>query len=143
MGSRRQHTPREAHWTTRIAALGPALAVLLAGLVICLGFVAHSERGPATTSMTSMSATTAPAGTPAGHHATTAAHPSDCPYDDVCCRSATDDVGAVPASTAQLLPAVLPRVPDLPRQPDTPSRPTDPASACRAPDLHVLQVQRT
>ncbi|GHG01713.1 hypothetical protein GCM10018777_10470 [Streptomyces albogriseolus] len=142
MGSLRQHTARGTWWTTRIAALCPALAVLLAALVICLGAVAHGQSTPATASMTTMSATAAPTDTPAEHHATTAAHPSDCLPGDVCCRPA-DGVRAVLATPSQPLPAVLPRMPDLPRQPDTPALSTGPASACLAPDLHVLQVQRT
>ncbi|MBC9723917.1 hypothetical protein [Streptomyces sp. TRM68367] len=144
MGSRTQHTARGTRRTTRIAALCPALAVLLAALVICLGFLAHGQRdAPVTASTTTMSATAVPTGTPAEHHASTAAHPSDCLPGDVCCSPAADGVRAVPAAPAQPLPAVLPRLPDLPRQLNTPSRFADPAPTCRAPDLHVLQVQRT
>lgn len=144
MGSRRQHTARGTRWTTRIAALCPALAVLLAALVICLGFLAHGQSdAPAIASTTTMSATAIPTGTPVEHHATTAAHPSGCLPDDVCCSPAADGVRAVPAAPAQPLPAVLPRMPDIPKQLDTPSRFADPAPTCRAPDLHVLQVQRT
>lgn len=144
MGSRTQHTARGLWWTTRIAALCPAVGVLLAALVICLGLVAHGHSALAHASMTTMSAATAvPSSTPAEHHATTAAHPSGCLPGDVCCRPAADDVRAVLATPAHPLPAVLSRMPDITRQPDTSSRFTEAASACRAPDLHVLQVQRT
>ncbi|WP_328690214.1 hypothetical protein OHA74_13650 [Streptomyces phaeochromogenes] len=143
MGSRTQHTARGTRWTTRIAAFCPALAVLLAALVICLGSVAHGQSAPDTASMTTMSATAVPTGTPAEHHAATSAHPSGCLPGDVCCRPATDSAQAVLAAPAQPHPAVLPRTPDLPGPPDTPLTSTGPAPTCRAPDLHVLQVQRT
>ncbi|MGW0949836.1 hypothetical protein ACWD4O_45925 [Streptomyces sp. NPDC002623] len=39
--------------------------------------------------------------------------------------------------------AVLPRRPGLPRRPDGPTLLARPPSAVGAPDLHVLQVQRT
>ncbi|MDT9698079.1 hypothetical protein [Streptomyces sp. P17] len=144
MGRRTQHTAREARWTTRIAGLCAALAALLAALVICLGPVAHGQSAQATASMATMSAAAAPTDIPAEHHTTTAAPPSDCPSgDDVCCRPAADGVRALLAAPAQPLTAILPRVADLPRQPDTPAQSTGPAPVCLAPDLHVLQVQRT
>ncbi|MFJ3620653.1 hypothetical protein ACIPSH_21210 [Streptomyces iakyrus] len=142
MGSRTQHTARGTRRTTRIAALCPALAVLLAGLVICLGLVGHGQ-STATVSMTTMSDTAVPTDMPAEHPATMAAHQSSCLPGDVCCRPASDGVRAVLAAPAQPLPAILPRMPDLPRQPDTARHAAQPAPACRAPDLHVLQVQRT
>ena len=135
---------RGTRWTTRIAALCPALAVLLAALVICLGFLDHGQSdAPVTASTTRVSATAVPTSTPPEHDATTAAHPSDCLPDDVCCSPAADGVRAAPAAPTQPLPAVLPRMADLPKQLDTQPRFVDPAPTCRAPDLHVLQVQRT
>jgi hypothetical protein len=143
MGSRTQDTARGTHWTTRIAALCPALAVLLAALVICLGFVGHGQNTPAAASTTTASTTAVLTGAPAEHHPTTAAHPSDCQPGDACCRAAADDVRAVLATPAQPLPAILPGTPAIPRQPDAARLPAEPAPVCRAPDLHVLQVQRT
>ncbi|MEV6174100.1 hypothetical protein AB0L99_38535 [Streptomyces sp. NPDC051954] len=143
MGSRTPHRPRGTRWTTRIAALCPALTVLLAALVICLGPTAHAQSDPATGSMTTVSAAATLTDTPAEHHAPAFAHPADCHPGDACCHRAADGVRAVLATPVQYLPAILPRMPDLPRQPDTSSRTGVPAPTCRAPDLHVLQVQRT
>ncbi|MFC4467671.1 hypothetical protein ACFPH6_24600 [Streptomyces xiangluensis] len=143
MESRRQHTARGTRWTTRVAAFCPAVAVLLAALAICLEVTAHGQSAPATASMTTVSAAAVPAGTPAGHHGTTAAHSTDCLPGDACCRLAAEGLRAVLATPAQPLPAVLSRMPGLPLLPDTASRSPGAAPACHAPDLHVLQVQRT
>ncbi|MEV7069114.1 hypothetical protein AB0N97_41155 [Streptomyces collinus] len=143
MGSRPRDTARGTHWTTRIAALCPALAVLLAALVICLGFAGHGQSAPAAASTTTASTTAVLTGAPAEHHTTTAAHPSDCRPGDTCCRAAADGVRAVLAAPTQPLPAILPRTPEIPRQPDTARLTAEPTPVCRAPDLHVLQVQRT
>src|SRR5690606_26033455 len=54
-----------AWWTTPPAALGPALALLLAALVMCLGYGAHGGVGghaSPMTAMTSVSSGQAPAG---------------------------------------------------------------------------------
>ncbi|WP_210592375.1 hypothetical protein [Streptomyces sp. GESEQ-35] len=142
MGSRTQHKSRGTRWITRIAALCPALAVLLAALAICLGLAAHSQSAPATGAMTTMSAAAVVTDVPAEHHAPASAHPADCHPGDACCHPVVG-VRAVLATPVQYVPAILPRMPDLPRQPDTSSRTAAPAPACRAPDLHVLQVQRT
>ncbi|MFI1721946.1 hypothetical protein [Streptomyces sp. NPDC020489] len=143
MGSRTQNTTREAWQTTRTAALWPALVVLLAALVACLGFAAHADSSQAAASMTMVSAPAIPAAAPADHHAASVAHPADCPAGDVCCVPAGDRVRAVLVAPAQPLHAILPRTPDLPSQPDTTARSTEPVLTGRAPDLHVLQVQRT
>ncbi|MFE9110505.1 hypothetical protein ACFYN9_12855 [Streptomyces collinus] len=143
MGSRTRDTARGTRWTTRIAALCPALAVLLAALVICLGFVGHGQSTLSAASTTTVSATAGVTGAPAEHHPTTAAHPSDCQPGDVCCRAVADGVRAVVAAPAQPLPAILPRTPEIPRQPDTARLAAEAPPVCRAPDLHVLQVQRT
>ncbi|MEV6589666.1 hypothetical protein [Streptomyces acidicola] len=148
MRSQAQHTTRDAWRPTRLAALCPALLVLLTTLVMCLGSVSHGDSGPAGTTTTSMGpmATTSvdalPAGAPTSHHGTTGAHPADCPYDDVCCGPAADGVRAVLAAPVQPVPAVLPSMPSVPA-PGIASRCAEPAPTGRAPDLHVLQVQRT
>lgn len=145
MESRRQHTTRAAWPTTPAARLCSALAVVLAALVVCLACVSPAHSASGTASMTTVSAEALPEGTSAERHGTpsAAAHSADCPSGDVCCGSATDSVRAVLAAPAQPLPAVLPRSPDIPQQPDAASRAIPPAPTARAPDLHVLQVQRT
>ncbi|MET9462540.1 hypothetical protein ABZY05_47350 [Streptomyces canus] len=143
MGSRTQDTTREAWRTTRTAALWPALVVLLTAVVACLGFAAHAESSQAAASLTTASAPGIPAAAPADHHAASVAHPADCPAGDVCCVPAGDRARAVLVAPAQPLDAILPRTPDLPRQPDTNARSTEPVPTGHAPDLHVLQVQRT
>ncbi|MER6011939.1 hypothetical protein [Streptomyces bluensis] len=148
MRSQAEHTTREAWWPTRIAALCPALLVLLATLVMCLGSVSHADSGPAGTTMTSMgpmapaSVDALPGGAFTSHHGTTGAHPAGCPYGDVCCGPAADGVRAVLAAPVQPVPAVLPRVPITPT-PGISSRCAAAAPTGRSPDLHVLQVQRT
>ncbi|MER5906160.1 hypothetical protein ABT150_39805 [Streptomyces mirabilis] len=141
MSSRPPYTARGAWWTTRTAALCPALAVLLAALVMCLGYMAHGISDPAAAPATAMSATVAQAHTSTEQHHV-AAHPVDCPAGDVCCDPVAHGVRAVLATPAQPLPTVLPRTPDLPR-PGTSSRCAEPPPTGRSPDLHVLQVQRT
>ncbi len=141
--SRTQGTTRGAWRTTRTAALGPALVLLLAALVACLGFAAHADSSQPAASMTTVSAPAIPAADPADHHAALVAHPADCPAGDVCCVPAGDRVRAVLVAPAQPPHALLPRTPDLPRQPDTLPPATEPVPTGRAPDLHVLQVQRT
>lgn len=143
MATSRQHTTRAAGRTTRLAVLNPALAVLLAVLVMGFGYVTHGHGDPTATAMTTMSAPTLPMDTSDGHHTTAATHPADCPSGDVCCGSAAEGVRAVLATPTQPLPAVLPRAPGLPRPPDTFSRATPSPPTGRAPDLYVLQVQRT
>jgi hypothetical protein len=147
MKSRAQDATRGTRWTARIAALCPAaavpLSVLLSALVLCLGLVTPGQSAPADAAAT-ISVSTAAMGSPAGQPlAAPVAHASDCPYGDMCCHRAVDAVRAVLAAPVHPLPAILPRSPDLPRPPDTATRIAGPTPACRAPDLHVLQVQRT
>jgi hypothetical protein len=123
-------------------ALCPALAVLFAALVMCLGYVAHGADAPAAAPMTTMSATAVQANTSATQHARTIAHPADCPAGDVCCDPVTHGVRAVRAATDQPLQAVLPRTLSVSRA-DAPARFPALPPARGAPDLHVLQVQRT
>lgn len=140
MTNRRQFRPRGAWWTTRPAALCPALAVLLAALVVCLGPLAHATSAPAAAPATTMSAM---AVSPADHETKTVTQPADCPDGDTCCAPAAHGVHAVLAAPVQPLPVLLPRMPDLPGPPDSAPRRTEPPPATGAPDLHVLQVQRT
>lgn len=133
---------RGAWQTTRTAALRPALITLLAALMFCLGYAAHDHSDPAAAPMATVSAATNSPGTPATHRTTTAAHPADCPAGNVCCRQTIDGAQAVLAAPAQPQPAVLSRMSSLTR-PDTASRAAEPTPICRAPDLHILQVQRT
>ena len=145
MESQRQHTTRAASRTTRATGFCSALAVVLAALVVCLACVAPANGASGTASMTTMSAEAIPEGASTEQHGapSAAAHSTDCPSGDTCCGSATDGVRAILAAPAQPLPAVLPRMPDLPQQPDAASRSIPPTPTARAPDLHVLQVQRT
>jgi hypothetical protein len=122
-------------------ALCPALAVLFAALVMCLGYAAHGADAPATGPMTTMSATAVQANTSATHHAKTIAHPAGCPAGDVCCDPVAHGVRAVRAATDQPLHAVLPRTLSLPRA-DAPARFPGLPPVRGAADLYVLQVQR-
>ncbi|WP_411152949.1 hypothetical protein [Streptomyces sp. A30] len=142
MGSRRQDTTRGAWWTTRIAPLCPALVVLLAALVAYLGFAAHADSSQAA-STTTLSASAIPTAAPTDHHTAAVAHPADCPAGDMCCRAAVNGMRAVLVAPAQPVHAILPRTPDVPRQADTSACSTEPVPTGRAPDLHILQVQRT
>ncbi|MFF7309310.1 hypothetical protein [Streptomyces sp. NPDC008137] len=124
-----QRRSRGAWWTTCARVLRPALAVLLATVVMCLG---HTEHGVGDDSR-------------AGHHAmtTAAAHLDDCPAGESCCASAVHPVAGVLAAPVQPVPALLPRMPDLPRRQGGPAPVAQPPPASGAPDLHVLQVLRT
>ncbi|ELS56451.1 hypothetical protein STVIR_2549 [Streptomyces viridochromogenes Tue57] len=117
--------------------------MLLAALVICLGVVGHGQSTPAADSTTTVSTTGVLTGTPSEDHTTTAAHPTDCQPGDACCRASADGVRAVLAAPTQPLPAILPRTPEIPRQPDIARLAAEPTPVCLAPDLHLLQVQRT
>ncbi|WP_329295866.1 hypothetical protein [Streptomyces pseudovenezuelae] len=139
MTSHRQNRTHDAWRTTRLAALLPALAVLLAALVICLGALTHATSDPAATPTTTLSVTMQSA----GHHSSAIAHPADCPAGDMCCTPGAHGVHAVLAAPVQPLPVLLPRTPDLPRPPDSTPCHTKPPPTAGAPDLHVLQVQRT
>jgi len=141
MTSQTQHRAHGAWRTTRTVALCPALAVLFAALVMCLGSLAHGTDDPAAAPMTTMSATAVPADTSATHHTKTIAHPADCPAGDVCCDPVAHGARAVRTAPTEPLPAILPRVQSLPG-PDTPAGLPGLPPARGAPDLHVLQVQR-
>ncbi|MFI1028625.1 hypothetical protein [Streptomyces sp. NPDC020951] len=131
-----QHRTRGARWTTHITFLCPALAVLLATAVMCLGYVAHGSGGHT-------AATTTTAGAPAAPHSAPVAYAGDCPSGDVCCAQAFHHVTGVLVAPVQRSAAVLPRTPGLPRRPDGRTLLARPPPAVGAPDLHVLQVQRT
>nr|WP_258404854.1 hypothetical protein [Streptomyces sp. F12] len=137
-----QRRHRGAWWTTPVAALCPALAVLLAALVMCLGYTAHNASDQAAAPMTTMSATAAQTTPSATHHVKAIAHQADCPAGDVCCNPVAHGVRAVLAAPTQPPPTILPRTPSPPR-PDTPLCSTESPPTRGAPDLHVLQVQRT
>ncbi|MEV1067700.1 hypothetical protein [Streptomyces sp. NPDC050263] len=137
---------RGVRWSTPVAFLRPALAALIATAVLCLGCVTHGSGGHAAP-MTTLSAGTAVAAAaadaPAEPHSPPAADPGDCPYGDVCCAQALHHVTGVLAASVQPSPAVLPRRPALPRRGDGPTLLPQPPPGVDAPDLHVLQVQRT
>lgn len=144
MRSRGRRTTRGAWRTTRIAARCPApLVALLATLALFLGSVAHGHAASTTRVMTTASAVTTQTGIPTEHRTTAAAHLNDCPAGDVCCGPVTHGVWAVPAAPTQSQPVALPRMPRLPRPPTASSGYLAPVPTGRAPDLHVLQVQRT
>ncbi|MFF3875204.1 hypothetical protein [Streptomyces sp. NPDC001978] len=143
MISRTQRRRRAAWWTTPVAALCPALALLLAALVMCLGYAAHDSGEQAAAPMTAMSVAQQPTGIPAQHQALPVAHSVDCPSHDMCCGSAIHDIRTVLTAPAQPLPSAnLPRIPSILR-PAPPACSADPPPTGGAPDLHVLQVQRT
>jgi hypothetical protein len=148
MRSQDEDRARAAWRPTRIAALCRALLVLLAALVMCLGSVSHGAGEPVGASVSAggprgpMSVDAAPGHVPTPHHGPAGAHPADCPQGDVCCGPAADRARAVLAAPVQPMPAVLPRMPNTPT-PGISSPCAGPAPSGRAPDLHVLQVQRT
>jgi hypothetical protein len=123
-------------------ALCPALSVLFAALLMCLGYTAHGTDAPAAALVTTMSATAAKTHTSATHHVATIAHPADCPAGDVCCDPVAHGVRAVRTAPAEPLPAIPPRLQSL-VGPDTPARIPGLPPSQGAPDLHVLQVLRT
>jgi hypothetical protein len=145
MSSRPQSRRRVAWCGTRIAVLRPALGVLLATLMMCLGSVAHvgTDRAAEATPVPAPAAVETGVDQRAGHRAAAAARSDDCPPRDVCCGQADHGVRAVlPASVAPL-PAVLPRLPGSRCGSDTGIRAPGLAPTGGPPDLHVLQVQRS
>ncbi|MFB7992779.1 hypothetical protein ACFC4G_08100 [Streptomyces sp. NPDC056002] len=148
-GSRTQRARRGAWWATRIAALCPALSVLLAALVMCLGPAAHGADGMADGTLPTASSVTA--GGAAHHHAQsvyphaveTVARRGDCPAGDRCCDPASRGVRAVLSAPVQPHSAVLPRMPAAARPEIPPQGPSGVPPSGTAPDLHVLQIQRT
>ncbi|MET9567422.1 MULTISPECIES: hypothetical protein [Streptomyces] len=121
-------TPQRARRVTRDAALCPALAVLLAVLVACLGYVpAHGRTAPAAAPVVTVSVPHERLASPAEH--------------DRCCGLPTHETRAVLPVGAHPLPAVAPRMPVVAPAATAPRGPVLPP-ARGAPDLHVLQVQR-
>lgn len=139
-----QRRSRGAWWAAQ--ALCPALAVLLAAVVMCLGYAEHGGSGDGAVPMAAMTDATglpmAP-GDPAGQHAVPGVHLGDCPAGDECCASAVHAVAGVLAAPVQTMPVLLPRSPDGPRWQDGTALLAQPPPASGAPDLHVLQVLRT
>jgi len=113
-------------------ALSPALAVLLATLVMCLGYGVYDRGERAAAPVAEVSAPVSVGeerlGSPGEDH-------------DKCCGRPFREIRAVLPVAAQPLPAVLPHLPFVPR-PAAPSHSPGPPSPRGAPDLHVLQVQR-
>ncbi|MEU5952355.1 hypothetical protein [Streptomyces sp. NPDC047525] len=130
----------ERRTAARCAAFGISLATLLAVLCVCFGSAAHHDDTRVRDVMASVSA--APTGGGGGASpAEEAALGHSCPPGDRC-ASATH-------AAATALPAPEPSVPTtlveagLPAAPAT-SHPVPRGPVHRhAPDLHVLQVQRT
>ncbi|MFH9828376.1 MULTISPECIES: hypothetical protein [Streptomyces] len=145
MSSRPQSRRRGAWCGTRIAVLRPALGVLLATLMMCLGSVAHVGTDRAADAVPVAAPAAVEAGTDqrVGHRAAVVARSDDCPPRDECCGQTDRGVRAVlPASVAPL-PAVLPRLPGSPCGSDTGIRALVLPLSGGPPDLHVLQVQRS
>ncbi|MFE7012895.1 hypothetical protein ACFVAQ_20775 [Streptomyces sp. NPDC057651] len=148
-GSRARRARRGAWRATRIAALCPALSVLLAALVMCLGPAAHGTDGTADGSLPPVASVAAGSATPhhmrsaQPHAVETVAHRGDCPAGDRCCDPASRGVRAVLSAPAQPHPAVLPRMPAAAMPDAPPPGLSGLPPSCTAPDLHVLQIQRT
>jgi hypothetical protein len=150
MNSRTQHREgRGAGWGTPLAALWAVLGVLLASLAVCPGHPDRADAGPTRPAAPAItaSATRAPAdGDATDHRAVAVEHPPNCPSGSP--GSARSEHAAVHAvrttlpGTVQALSALLPRLARLPA-PDGRPCPAGFPSARGAPDLHVLQVQRT
>ncbi|MFF3942453.1 hypothetical protein [Streptomyces phaeofaciens] len=139
-----QRGDRGAWGSTRTAALLPALAVLLGALLMCLGHGTHGVVAlhPAPTAVTVSPGQPTADGT-AAHPAGRTVFRGVCPAGGSCCVPAVHAGGAVLAAPVQTAPALLRRVPGPPTPPDTPALPTGRPPPGAAPDLHVLQVQRT
>jgi hypothetical protein len=149
----RQRTGCGGGLTTPLAPLWLALTTLLVSLVVCAG---HAERvaGPVASEVVT------PVGGVEQRHITTAdrspsAHPRPvtverprhCPSGTPCGtwseHAAVQTVRTTPLpSTVQALSALLPRLP-LAGVPDGRPVPAGLPPSRGAPDLHVLQVQRT
>ncbi|MGI5452583.1 hypothetical protein ACQEWB_05240 [Streptomyces sp. CA-249302] len=143
MGSHIQHTSRDAWWTRCVATLGPALAVLLAVLVICGAHLAHSGGSPASAERDGGSGSASVVAGSAERKVAASLHPADGSSGTVCCGSIGAVVRALPTVPVPHLPTVLPGTADLSRPSTSAPRLTALTWDCRAPDLHVLQVQRT
>ncbi|MET7472940.1 hypothetical protein ABZT17_01060 [Streptomyces sp. NPDC005648] len=127
MSSRPPSSPRRAWRTTRAAVFLPALAALLATLVVCFG-------SPAPTGTAEPPVTAA--------RATTVASPADCPHGNACCTHTEHAVRALPRTAPHPPTAPLPRTPPVPAD-AVRTGPLAVPTARGAPDLHVLQVLRT
>ncbi|MGY3205900.1 hypothetical protein [Streptomyces sp. TE5632] len=137
----RGHGPR---WTVRTAVLCPALAVLLAALVVCLGYAGHSGAEGDAAPPTALSADrTVAAGSPAEHPVMSLVGQGDCSPGNPCCSPVVHDVPAALGAPTQTPPLVLTRVPGFPCPERHPAVLAQPPPVHGAPDLHVLQVQRT
>ncbi|WP_237408045.1 hypothetical protein [Streptomyces sp. M2CJ-2] len=135
---------RGPRWTVRTAVLCPALAVLLAALVVCLGYAGHggAEKDAAPPTAPSAGGTVV-TGTPAGHPVMSLVRQGDCSPGDPCCSPAVHDVPAVLGAPTQTPPLALTRMPGFPCPERHPAVLAQPPPVHSAPDLHVLQVQRT
>ena len=142
MSPARLAQPR-ARLPRRPAALCSALAVLFAALVVCLGYPAHGGTSDSSAAMTNISGAHLPTGDPTGRHCVPAAHSGDCPTGDTCCAPAVHDVPVIRAAPPYASLVLLPRMPDLPLQSGAPAFLAHAPPTGAAPDLHVLQVQRT
>lgn len=146
MGNRGQRGNRGAWGATRtVAPLSAALAVLLAALLMCLGHgtpgVVAQHAAPETVAAVSVERPTA-AGA-AAHDTGRTVFRGICPAGGTCCVPAVHVDGALLAAPVQAAPAVLRRLPGPAAPPDAPALPTGRPPPASAPDLHVLQVQRT
>ncbi|MEU6674341.1 hypothetical protein [Streptomyces sp. NPDC046925] len=139
----------ERRTAARCTVFGIGLATLLALLCVCFGTAAHhddprardvvSSSAESTASVASMTSAAAAAGGPASAGEASLGH--SCPPADRCASAAH--------ATAITLPAPEPSAPTTPGEAALPAAPA-PAHPVRqtpvhryAPDLHVLQVQRT
>ncbi|WP_409055477.1 hypothetical protein [Streptomyces sp. SYP-A7185] len=126
----------ERRTAARCAVFGIGLATLLAVLCVCFGSAAHHDE-PGTRDVISSSAVAAADASPAGE--SSLGH--SCPPRDAC--------AAATHATAIALPAPEPSMPTTLGEGGLPAtlaapHPVPQAPVHRyAPDLHVLQVQRT
>ncbi|MWA08577.1 hypothetical protein [Streptomyces sp. BA2] len=129
----------ERRAAARCAVSGVGLAILLAVLCVCFGSAAHHDEPGARDVLSFSAAPTAGAGDSALAEEASLGH--SCPPGDRC-ASATH-------AAAVALPAAEPAVPTTLGEAGLPAPPTAVHPVPRtpvhrhAPDLHVLQVQRT
>lgn len=122
----------ERQTAARWAVFGIGLATLLAVLCVCFGSAAHHDDAPARDVVDVVSVSLSAEEASLGH---------SCPPGDRC-ASATH-------AAAIALPAPEPSVPTTLGEAGLPAAPATPHPVARepvhrhAPDLHVLQVQRT
>ncbi|MFH8487475.1 hypothetical protein [Streptomyces longisporoflavus] len=129
----------ERRTAARCTVFGISLATLLAVLCVCFGSAAHHDDPRARDLVAASAALAADAGGRASAEVASPGH--TCPPADRCASAAH--------AAASVLPAPEPSVPTTPAGtalPAVPARahPLPPEPVHRyAPDLHVLQVQRT